>query len=135
MGNAPVASSSKQPISHQSYTTSIATTMPRVESPKDDPSMYATPNAGPSSQSAARHQPDMSVRSAPPIQSPQRKSSAHSQGGRYEGEYDRWRISVLVLMRLELQDRHRYHFCFIPHLLCREARSRNTTSAITKHGN
>ncbi|KAJ9116170.1 hypothetical protein QFC20_000850 [Naganishia adeliensis] len=84
-GNAPVASSSKQPISHQSYTTSTATTMPRVESPKDDPSMYATPNAGPSSQSAARHQPDMSVRSAPPIQPPQRKSSAHSQGGRYEG--------------------------------------------------
>ncbi|KAJ9103158.1 hypothetical protein QFC21_002580 [Naganishia friedmannii] len=56
-----------------------------AESPNDDTSTHINSAAGPSSTSKVRHSHDLSLRHAPSVNPPQRKSSVHSQGGRYEG--------------------------------------------------
>ncbi|KAJ9110107.1 hypothetical protein QFC19_001778 [Naganishia cerealis] len=56
-----------------------------TESPKDDMGSHINSTSGTSSLSGIRHSQDLSLRHASAVNPPQRKSSSHSQGGRYEG--------------------------------------------------
>lgn len=68
------------------------------DSPKEDGHRYNTAGVG-SLQSAPRHAPESSMRGNPPLPPPQRKTSSHSQGGRYEGKF--------VAIKKSLADRKR----------------------------
>lgn len=124
--------SSRGPVPQRSHIPTQSSGLPD-ESPKEDGHRYSTSGAGPS-QSGARHNaPESSMRGTPALPPPQRKTSSHSQGGRYEGMLIRFKPACSLLI-LYFQDRHQYLSCCIRLLHCQGARSRNSTCAITKHG-